>query len=152
LAYFLTFSVNIYLEYAIMFKLIKTILKLALLLFIVALIFDLHYQGRSIRHWSKEYAWKLSSFLYEKGKALVGKDLKDLTPSSFPQLQDTLKSLGNEAEEPEKKKEIKKFLEGEPSKGSSKKTETLNSNMTKLDQLSDQDRAKLKKLLEQKRL
>ncbi len=131
-----------------MWKLVKNIFKLTLLLFAIALVFDLHYQGQSIRQLSKEYGWKISAWLYGQGKSLVGKDLKDLTPSSLPKLENTLKTLENDLNNNEKKNDVKKTLEN--SKDQSKKAETLKGNMTKLDQLTEQDRAKLKELLNQK--
>lgn len=133
-----------------MYNLIKKIIKIVILLLVIALVFDLHYQGQSIRQWSKDYGVKISAWLYDKGKDLVGKDLKDLTPSSLPRLEKSLKSLTNDADQPEKKNEVKKSLEDAAPKDQSMKAETQRSNVTKLDQLTDQDRAKLKELLEQK--
>jgi len=134
-----------------MYKTIKTLVKLALLLFAVALILDLHYEGRSIRQWSKEYAWKASNWVYGQSKALVGKDLKDLTPSALPKLEDALKSIGNDSTNDTQKNDVKKSLENnDSSKDQSKKAETSKASVSKLDQLTDQDRAKLRELLEQK--
>lgn len=134
-----------------MWKLIKNFVKVLLLLLIIALVFDLHYQGKSIRELAKDYGWKIASWLYTEGKSLVGKDLKDLTPSSIsPKLENTLKILDNEADS--KKNDVKKALEDNKNenKDQSKKSETQPSNVTKLDQLTEQDRAKLKELLDQK--
>lgn len=134
-----------------MYKFIKNVLKLALVLLAIALLLDLHYQGRSIRQWSKEYAWKASAWIYEKGKSWVGKDLKDLTPSSMPKIEKALKFIESDSNKDEKKEDVKKSLEGsDASKDQSRKPESSKANLTKLDQLTEQDRAKLKELLEQK--
>ncbi len=136
-----------------MYKTIKTILKIVLILFAIALILDLHYQGRSIRQWSKEYAWKATSWIYSQGKSLVGKDLKDLTPSSLPKLEKALKFIEPDSNNSEKKEDVKKSLEGgkdDSSSNQSHKPETSKANVTRLDQLTNQDRAKLKELLDQK--
>ncbi len=144
----LTFGVNIHLECLHMYKFIKSLIKLALLLLAIALVFDLHYQGQSIRALAKEYGVKVTSWLYEQGKSLVGKDLKDLTPSSLPKLENTLKSLENSIEGDGKKDNVKKNLEG--NKDQSKRLESQKANEAKLDQLTPEDRAKLKELLDQK--
>ncbi len=136
-----------------MYKTIKTIIKFALIIFGIVLLLDLHYQGRSIREMSKDYAWKISAWIYGQGKSLVGKDLKDLTPSSIPKIEKALKFIENDSNlnNGEKRDDVKKSLEdNDSSKDQSKKPETSKSNVTKLDQLTEQDRAKLKELLEQK--
>lgn len=136
-----------------MYKLIKNVIKLSLLLLAVALVFDLHYQGQSIRKWAKDYGLKITAWTYEQGKNLVGKDLKDLTPSSLPKgLEDSFKALENSIDNGNEKKDVKKNLEGgkDESKNQSKKPETTKANAAKLDQLTDADRAKLKELLDQK--
>lgn len=136
-----------------MYQLIKRIIKIVLVLFAIALILDLQYEGRSIRQWSKEYGLKASGWVFNQGKSLVGKDLKDLTPSSLPKLENTLKSLGDGFKSNDPNEDVKKNLEGDkqdPSKDQTKKAETSKSNLTHLDQLTDQDRAKLKALLEKK--
>lgn len=136
-----------------MYQLLKKIFKIALVLFAIALLLDLQWEGRSIRQVSKEYGLKASAWVYSQGKALVGKDLKDLTPSSLPKIENTLKSLGDDLKNGgEKNDDVKKNLEGgkDDSSRNATKPESSKSNLTKLDQHTEQDRAKLKELLEKK--
>ncbi len=136
-----------------MYQLIKRIIKIVLVLFAIALILDLQYEGRSIRQWSKEYGLKASAWVFNQSKSLVGKDLKDLTPPSLPKLENTLKSLGDGFKSNDQSDDVKKNLEGDkqdPSKDQSKKAESSKANVTKLDQHTEEDRAKLKALLEKK--
>lgn len=123
-----------------MYKTIKTILKIVVILFAIALVLDLHYQGRSIRQWSKEYGWKATSWIYSQGKSLVGKDLKDLTPSSLPKIEKALKFIETDSNSGDKKDDVKKSLEGNDA----------SKDQSKLDQLTEKDRAKLKEFLDQK--
>src|SRR4029450_10875461 len=83
-----------------MIKSIRTIVKIALILLVVALVLDLHYKGKSSRQYAKEYGEKAFQYLQRAYKNLVGKDLEELTPKSLSDLPKKVKSL---TEDPDKK-------------------------------------------------
>src|SRR4029434_5522465 len=83
-----------------MIKSIRTIVKIALILVVVALVLDLHYKGKSSRQYAKEYGQKAFQYLHQVYKNLVGKDLEELTPKSLSDLPNKVKSL---TEDPDKK-------------------------------------------------
>jgi len=115
-----------------MLRWLNRLIKLAILLVVIALIFDLHYKGRSSRDYAWEYGKKASAYLYDRFKALVGKDLDEIRPKSLSEIPAKVKEIagvgGTDAEP--------KATDNKPGeKGSG---------------LTEEDREALRKLLEQK--
>src|SRR5215467_12229910 len=92
-----------------MIKLIRRLVKIAVLLIAVALILDVHYKGKSARQYAKEYGEQAIQFVYRTYKNLVGKDLEDITPKSISDIPTKIKQLGSEAD-----KDKKEVLQGNP--------------------------------------
>jgi len=111
-----------------MFRLIKNIIKITLLFIAVALILNLRYQGRSARDYAEEYGLKLFQWAYQKSKSLNNKDIEQLIPAATT--------------------EIKKEVESLMNKGDNSKS--IKAESQKADQLTSQDRARLKQLVEEK--
>jgi hypothetical protein len=128
-----------------MIKWIRRLVKIAVLLIAVALILDLHYQGKSARQYAKEYGEKGVQWVYRTYKNLVGKDLEDLTPKSLSDIPAKIKQLGSETENknspPALKKEVLQENPSQKQQGSSGSPD---------DGITHEDREKLKQLLEQK--
>lgn len=118
-----------------MFKLFKRIFQIAILFIIFALIFNLKYNGTSSRTYAEEYGTKVFAYLYQLGKNLIGKDLKEIGPEILPTVKEKFKEFSNE---PQKEK---------PSQEGVKKNEPKKQSQ---DKLTDEDREKLNKLLKEK--
>lgn len=118
-----------------MFRLFKRIFQIAILFIIFALIFNLKYNGTSARTYAEEYGTKAFAYLYQLGKNLVGKDLKEIGPEIIPTVKEKFKEFGNDVENEKSSKETVK--KNEPKK-------------TSQDKLTDEDREKLNKLLKEK--
>jgi hypothetical protein len=118
-----------------MFKWFHRLVRLAILLVVIALIFDFHYKGRSSRDYALEYGKKAFTYLYGRAKALMGKDLEEITPKSISEVPEKLKELAGANE---------KKADTPPS------SKEKDSSSSKGDDLTDEDRAALKKLLEEK--
>ena len=103
-----------------MFKFIKRILQITLLFILVALILNLKYNKKSAREYASEYGKKIFNSIYQFGKGLVGKDLKEIGSDLLPTVKKTFKEF-DEKNTPSSQ-----------------------------DQLTDQDRKKLEKLLKEK--
>ena len=111
-----------------MFRLIKNLIKITLLFIAVALILNLRYQGRSARDYAEEYGLKVFQWAYQKSKTLNNKDVEQLIPEATTQLKKEVESLMNKSD-------------------NSLKTKPESQ---KADQLTAQDRERLKKLVEAK--
>ncbi|MBL7685711.1 MAG: hypothetical protein JNK65_06730 [Deltaproteobacteria bacterium] len=141
------------------------IIKLVVLLAIVAVALDLHYQGRSARDYAKEYGLKLVDFVYTQGKSLVGKDLSEMTPKTLSDLPKHLKLEDSKTKQEtvrkdspvQEKQEDKKEIQVQKKELTSSVAESIPSTRpvskpasSKNDQLTNDDRESLKKLLEEK--
>lgn len=134
-----------------MIKSIRTIVKIALILLVVALVLDLHYKGKSSRQYAKEYGEKAFQYLQRAYKNLVGKDLEELTPKSLSDLPKKVKSL---TEDPDKKElvaptNLAPAAKEELSKVAPSNAPAIPSNPQN-DGLTEEDRQRMKKLLEEK--
>src|SRR4030095_3833937 len=134
-----------------MFKHLRTLLKVAILLIAVALILDLHYKGKSSREYAKEYGQKAFQYLHRAYKNLVGKDLEELAPKSLSDLPKKVKSL---TEDPDKKNvsppsDFTTPAKEEISKLSPPSAAPVPANPQN-DGLTEQDRERMRKLLEEK--
>ena len=120
-----------------MFKWLNRLVKLAILLVVIALIFDFHYKGRSSRDYAWDYGKKAFAYLYERGRALVGKDLEEIAPKSISDI-------------PGKLKEITGISEKDANEKAKAEVKSEDKSLDKGDNLTDEDREALKKLLEKK--
>ncbi len=121
-----------------MFKTLTTLFKIACLFLVVALVLDLRYQGKSARKYAQEYGTLAFEWAYENAKGLVGKDIEDLAPKSVVEIPSKLKELAGEGSNqkvpPQNKPKV--TSESVPAQ--------------KTDGLTDKDREKLKKLVQEK--
>jgi|GEM_PF-2426459 len=134
-----------------MIRHIRTLVKIVLILVVVALVLDLHYKGKSSRQYAKEYGEKAIQYLHRTYKNLVGKDLEELTPKSLSDLPKKVKSL---TEDPDKKDITVPSNITTPSKEEVSKLNPSGAAPVppnpKIDGLTDEDRARMQKLLEEK--
>lgn len=124
----------------IMIRWIKKLFKLALLLVVVALIFNFQYRGKSARQYALEYGLPAVEWVYEKIKWLINKDVTEIVPKSVPDLK-------------EKAKEVQKEIYSVMPNGKGE-TQVQNKGLAeskpRQDSITNQDREKLKQLLERK--
>lgn len=118
-----------------MFRLIKRLFQIALVAAIVALVFDFKYQGKSSRDYAWEYGEKGLRKMYEWGKSLSGKDVEELAPRFLPKLREKI----SPSNPPEKKSE------------NAKKEARPKASPTPKEGIEEQDREKLKTLVEEKK-
>jgi hypothetical protein len=113
-----------------MFGLVRKLIKLAILIVVIALIFNFQYKGKPARQYAREYGLKygeqLAQYIYHQVKGIINKD------------------MGEEIEK------IKSSDGNSPVVQTDTAVSHQDAPPPKKDGITDQDRETLKKLLEQK--
>ena len=138
-----------------MLKVIKWSFRILIFFLVAALLLDWRFRGISSRQYAQDLAWKVAGVVWKEAKSLKGKNIEDLAPKSIPSIPEMKQSFENlkdkfsESEESKKKNsESKKSTPSNKKEDSKNKTEK---DPSPKENVSTEDREKLKKLFEEKK-